>query len=51
MKVPDAVRDENKGDRQDVGKCHLERVTMTGEGAGRIERVGAHWAEETAHPY
>ena len=34
------MRDENKGDRQDVGKCHLERVTMTGEGAGRKDREG-----------
>lgn len=38
MKVPGAVSDENKGGgRQDVG---LERVTVTGKGAGRKDGEG-----------
>lgn len=33
------MRDGNKGDQQDVGKCHWERVTLT-EKAGRKSKEG-----------
>lgn len=38
--MPGAVRDGNKGDQEDVGKCHWERVTMAREEVGRKGREG-----------